>query len=119
MNLWYPSSLQPVNNLNSNNYINEQQRVREDNQTHARIDHKFSDSNSFFGRFSWSDIYQRDPQNLPNAFQGTYNKYLGVTLSDTHVLQPDGDLEVRLGYLRANLAGTAAQVHQGVSRTRA
>ncbi|MCC7153279.1 MAG: TonB-dependent receptor [Bryobacterales bacterium] len=103
LNLWYPASLQPVNNLNTNNYINQQQRIREDNQTHTRIDHKLSDNNSFFGRVSWSDIYQRDPQSLPNAFQGTYNKYIGVTLSDTHVFSPTAILEVRLGYLRANL----------------
>jgi len=103
MDLWYPSSLQPSNGLSSNNYINQQQSRREDNQTHARIDHKLSDNNSLFGRVSWSDIFQRDPQNLPNAFQATYNKYVGVTLSDTHVFSPTSILDVRLGYLRANL----------------
>jgi hypothetical protein len=103
LDLWFPATLLPRAPLNTGNYINSTGARREDNQTHARIDQKFSDNDNFFGRFSWSDIYQRDPQNLPNAFQGTYNKYLGVTLSDTHVFDPHNILDVRLGYLRANL----------------
>jgi hypothetical protein len=103
IDLWFPSSLQPMNNLNTGNYINATQQRREDNQTHTRIDHKFSDNNNFFGRVSWSDIFQRDPQNLPNAFRATYNKYVGVTLSDTHVFNPSTIMDIRLGYLRANL----------------
>jgi hypothetical protein len=103
IDLWYPPSLLPMNNLNTSNYINSTQSKREDNQVHTRIDHKFSDNNNFFGRFSWSDIFQQDPRNLPNAFGATYNKYIGVTLSDTHVFSPTTILDVRLGYLRANL----------------
>ena len=92
-----------MNLNNTGNYINSTGSQREDNQTHTRIDHKISDKNTLFGRLSWSDIYQRDPQNLPNAFQKTYNKYLGLTLSDTHIINPGTVLDVRLGYLRANL----------------
>jgi hypothetical protein len=103
IDLWFPSSLQPMNSLNSQNFINATKRQREDNQTHTRIDHKFSDNNHFFGRVSWSDIFDRNPQNLPNAFQATYNKYVGVTLSDTHVFSPTTIMDVRVGYLRANL----------------
>jgi hypothetical protein len=103
LDLWFPSSLQPMNSLNSNNYINATGSRREDNQTHTRIDHKFSDNNNFFGRVSWSDISQISPQNLPNANQLTFNKYVGLTLSDTHVISPTTILDVRLGYLRANL----------------
>jgi hypothetical protein len=103
LDLWFPASLQPMSALNNNNFINQNQRRREDNQTHTRIDHRFSDDNSFFGRVSWSDIFRRDPANLPNAYQATFNKYLGVTLSDTHVFSPTTVLDVRVGYLRANL----------------
>ena len=103
LDLWFPSSLVPLNSLNTNNYINATQSRREDNQTHTRIDQKFSDNNSFFGRVSWSDIFERNPQNLPNAFQATFNKYVGVTLSDTHVFNPSTIMDIRLGYLRANL----------------
>ncbi|MBI1791096.1 MAG: TonB-dependent receptor [Acidobacteria bacterium] len=102
LDLWFPSSL-TLRPLNTGNFINTTGSRREDNQTHARIDQKFSDQNNFFARVSWSDIFQRDPQNLPNANQLTYNKYLGVTLSDTHVFDPRTILDIRLGYLRANL----------------
>jgi hypothetical protein len=102
LDLWYPTSLVPAP-LNTGNYVNAPGSQREDNQTHTRIDHKFSDNNTFFGRVSWSDIFQRDPRSLPNAFGGTWNKYVGVTLSDTHIIDPRTILDVRLGYLRADL----------------
>jgi hypothetical protein len=103
LDLWFPSSLVPISDLNSNNYINATQSRREDSQTHTRADHRFSENNSFFSRVSWSDLFERNPQNLPNAFQATYNKYVGVTLSDTHVFNPSTVMDIRLGYLRANL----------------
>src|SRR6266566_1930391 len=55
LDLWFPSSLLPSAPLNTGNYINSTGARREDNQTHARIDQKFSDNNNFFGRVSWSD----------------------------------------------------------------
>lgn len=103
MDLWYPSSLPLISGLNTSNFINSTTRRREDNQVHTRIDQKISDNNTFFGRFSWSDIFDANPQNLPNASQATFNKYLGATLSDTHLFSPTTILDVRLGYLRANL----------------
>ncbi|HYI93763.1 MAG TPA: carboxypeptidase regulatory-like domain-containing protein [Bryobacteraceae bacterium] len=103
INLWYPSTLTPQTLTNTSNYVNATLNSREDNQTHTRIDHKFSDNNNFFGRVSWSDINQLAPANLPNANTTTYNKYVGVTLSDTHIFSPTAILDIRLGYLRANL----------------
>ena len=117
LNLWFPSTLTPMNLNNTGNYINSTRSAREDNQTHARIDHKIADKNNLFGRVSWSDIYQRDPQNLPNAYQRTYNKYLGVTVSDTHIFSPSMILDVRFGYLRANLG--QGPIHQFIDAYRA
>jgi len=102
MDLWFPASLS-LTSVNNSNFINSTNQVRDDNQVHTRIDHKFTDNNNFFGRFSWTDAFQSAPQNLPNANQATYNKYLGVTLSDTHVFNPTTVLDFRAGYLRANL----------------
>jgi len=102
LDLWYPTTLVPAP-LNSGNFVNATSERREDNQTHTRIDHKFSDNNNFFARVSWSDIFRLAPRNLPNAFGATFNKYLGITVSDTHILDPRTILDVRLGYLRANL----------------
>ncbi len=102
LNMWYPTSLVPAP-LNTANFINANVSKREDNQTHTRVDHKFSDNNNFFARVSWSDIFQLDPRSLPNASGGTFNKYSGITVSDTHIFGPGAILDVRLGYLRADL----------------
>ncbi|MBI4447309.1 MAG: TonB-dependent receptor [Acidobacteria bacterium] len=48
----------------------------------ARIDHRFSDTNSLFGRYSWDDAAKNDPQ-ISHLFQDlTTAQYL--TLEDTH-----------------------------------
>ncbi len=103
LNLWFPGMLPIAPGLNNSNFINATNQSREDNQTHTRIDHKFSDNNNFFARVSWSDMFQANPQSLPNANQATYNKYFGATVSDTIILNPRTVLDIRLGYLRANL----------------
>ena len=117
LNMWFPSTLLPMNLNNTGNYINSTGSAREDNQTHARIDHKIADHNNLFGRVSWSDIFQRDPQNLPNANQRTFNKYVGVTLSDTHIFSPSMILDTRFGYLRANLG--QGPIHQFIDAYKA
>ncbi len=101
-NLWWPDAL-PRNGQLTSNFINGTPSKREDNQINTRIDQKLSDSNSLFGRLSWADLNQTNPANFPNAFQGTFNKYVGVTISDTQVFNPTTVLDIRLGYLRANL----------------
>lgn len=103
LGLWFPDTLSLIPGVNNSNFINSTGQVRDDNQVHTRIDHKLSDKNNFFGRLSWTDAFQSNPQNLPNASQATYNKYLGVTISDTHIFNPTTVLDFRFGYLRANL----------------
>ncbi len=103
MGLWFPGSLSLIPGVNNSNFINGTNQARDDNQLHTRIDHKISDKNNFFGRFSWTDAFQSSPQNLPNANQATFNKYVGLTVSDTHIFNPTTVLDIRFGYLRANL----------------
>lgn len=118
LDLWFPPSL-PVQfpNLNTGNFINSTGGSREDNQTTGRIDQKISDNNNMFGRFTWSDLYQLDPQNLPNANRVTYNKYLSTTFSDTHIFNPKTILDIRLGYLRAN--NGQGPIHRFIEQYRA
>ena len=103
MGLWFPDTLSLNPSVNNSNFINSTGQVRDDNQTHTRIDHKVSDKNNFFGRVSWTDAFQSNPANLPNASQGTFNKYVGATFSDTHIFNPTTVLDFRIGYLRSNL----------------
>ncbi len=69
----------------------------------VRIDQKISEHNSLFGRFSWSDLDLVQPANFPKALEGTFNKYIGAVINDTQILSPTTTLNIRLGYLRANL----------------
>ena len=103
MGLWFPDTLSLNPGVNNSNFINSTGQVRDDNQTHTRIDHKISDKNNLFGRVSWTDAFQSNPANLPNASQGTFNKYVGATFSDTHIFNPTTVLDFRIGYLRSNL----------------
>jgi len=97
---WFPTDLIPNTTAN---FINNNKRRRDDNQVNVRIDQQISDKNTLFGRFSWSDLSTLTPQNMPKAFQTTFNTYHSVVLSDTHVFSPTLILDLRGGYLRANL----------------
>lgn len=99
-NYWFPGNLTPGTNQN---YVDTRSTARDDDQINARIDQRISDKNNFFGRVSWSELSQNDPANFPKAFEGTYNKYLGAVISDTHIFNPTTILNTRIGYLRANL----------------
>ncbi len=97
---WFPTNLLPNT---TSNFINTLKRTRQDNQVNTRIDQKISEKNNLYGRFSWSDLDQVSPGNVPTAFIGTFNKYRGVAISDTHIFNASLILDVRLGYYRANL----------------
>ncbi len=98
--LWYPTNLIPNT---TSNFINTNPTRRDDDQVNVRIDQKISANNNLFGRVSWSELNQADPASLPRASQITFNKYVGAVLNDTQVFNPTTVLNVRLGYLRANL----------------
>ncbi len=98
--LWFPTNLFPNT---TSNFINTNPSRRDDDQINARVDQKISDKNNLFGRVSWSDLGLSDPASLPLASQITFNKYVGAVLNDTHIFNPSTILNIRLGYLRANL----------------
>jgi len=75
-----------------------------------RIDHKFSDKNNMFARFS----YESQPSYIPSAFQSTggdgggffsgveRNTYHSIAISDVHAFSSTVVNEFRLGYNRIN-----------------
>lgn len=97
---WYPKNL---TSGTTTNFINTNKREDDWDQINARIDQRITDKNSLFGRVSWSELNRIDPATMPTAFQGTFNKYVGVAINDTHVFDPTLILNLRAGYLRANL----------------
>jgi hypothetical protein len=100
-NYWFPTTGLIPNA--SPNFIDTRSTSRNDDQVNLRIDQRISEKNSFFGRFSKSDLDQTAPGSMPKAFQGTFNYYIGAVGNDTHVFNPTTTLNVRFGYLRANL----------------
>ncbi len=105
-NLWFPTNLIPGT---TSNFVNTNPTRRNDDQVNTRIDQKISDKNNLFGRFSWADLSLLDIAGPPNAFQTTFNKYVGAVANDTHLFSPTTILNVRFGYLRANLGQGPAQ----------
>jgi hypothetical protein len=96
---WFPTNLLP----GTPNFINTLNNTRQDDQINIRIDQKLSEKNNIYGRVSWSDLDLIQPGNMPKAFEGTYNKYRGVAINDTHVFSPTTILNLKAGYLRNNL----------------
>ena len=75
-----------------------------------RLDHRFSDKDNSFYRFS----YENQPRMVPSPFQQTpldgggffsgieNNSYRSLALSETHIFRPTLVNEFRLGYNRVN-----------------
>ncbi len=99
-NYWFPTNL--IGGQTSN-YIDTRNSSQDDDQINLRIDQRVSDKNNFYARFSKSNLSTTSPANLPKAFTGTYNDYVGAVLNDVHLFNPNTILNFRFGYLRANL----------------
>jgi hypothetical protein len=107
------TKLFPLPNSNSNagfNYLADPVQTTHRANFDVRIDHKFSDRNNIFGRFS----FENQPSYIPSAFQSTGgdgggffsgiedNAYRSVAISDVHTFSPTLINEFRLGYNRIN-----------------
>jgi hypothetical protein len=102
----YPA---PVNGALNNNYQRNGSRTQTDNTLDTRLDHRFSDNNNFFVRYSYDPITTRLPHVFPSANgyepiggAGGFTKQSihGLALNDTHTFTPQTVLVVRAGYSR-------------------
>ncbi len=97
-----------ANNLGiSNNYLSNPVEPNDTNQLDLRIDHRISDSDSIFGRFSYSNNTDNPPGNIPPPLDASsfssgnfINKPRNIVLSETHIFNPRLINELRLGYSR-------------------
>jgi hypothetical protein len=99
----------PNANINGNNFLSDPHRQESRNNFDVRIDHKISDKDNAFGRFS----YENQPSFIPppfnnildggGFFDGTEdNSYRSLALSEVHLFKPNLINEFRLGYNRIN-----------------
>lgn len=103
---------------NANNFIAVNSEKREQQQYTARMDHRFSDNNSFFGRFMyyrWTSDGGAGGSDLPDPV--TRNRYDNIedrslVLSDTHTFTPRLLNQVRLSLSRHYFPFLAAHYGQ-------
>jgi hypothetical protein len=70
-------------------------------QGNIRIDHRFNDADSLFGRYSINDLSQFNPGNYPvNGGSTRSIRVQNVVVDETHIFTPTLVNDLRLGYLR-------------------
>ncbi|MBI3697785.1 MAG: TonB-dependent receptor, partial [Acidobacteria bacterium] len=88
-----------------NHFYNPKERVYSD-QFNARIDHKFSDRDTMFGRVSWGGNQNTLPTTLPepaNDFSVAQPTQQSVAISETHTLTAAMVNEFRFGFVRTRI----------------
>lgn len=101
---FYPLATNPDRHLVSNNYARTASNILDTNSFDGKIDYKFSDHDSLFGRYSFSKTYAVQPPGIPigdGLVGGPGNqKTQGIQINYDHVWNPTWIAEVRLGYSR-------------------
>ncbi|PYT32732.1 MAG: TonB-dependent receptor [Acidobacteria bacterium] len=91
----------------ANNYLTNPIEPNQTDQGDIRIDHKISDKDSIFGRFSMADQTLTPPSRIPPPLSGAQfssgdwlNYSRNVVLTETHIFSPRVVNEFRAGYTR-------------------
>jgi hypothetical protein len=99
----------PNANISGSNFLSEPKRSEAQNNFDIRIDNRFNDKDSMFGRFSYEDQPSFIPSPFNNAldggaFQDGYqdDSYRSLALNEAHVFSSSMVNEFRLGYNRIN-----------------
>lgn len=101
---------------NSQNYQTEIVPTTDSRQYHGRVDHRFSNANSFFARISWFNHkpFQKQvifPGEMFGRIDDMSNK--NIAAADTHVFSPTLINEFRVGAVRQAFNFTDASYGQG------
>ncbi len=111
--LFNPSSLlvlqkyYPLPNLNlaegaNPNYEFQGNNNTASDQTGIRIDHRFGDNDTIFGRYNRSNQNLIRPESLPTYIQSLNNYAQTVALGYTHLFGPTSILSLHYGYTNTN-----------------
>jgi hypothetical protein len=73
----------------------------------GRLDHKFSQNNSFFGRYTFDDAARIVPSNYPLLADEFSSRNQYLTLEDTHVINPTLVNTARFSFTRTRIAEEA------------
>ena len=104
----YPNPT-PNFSAGGNNYLVDPKKSTEQNNFDVRVDHKFSDRDNFFVRFSYEDQPIVTPGPFTSVLDGggftaghQDNSYRSLALSEIHTFTPTLVNEFRFGYNRIN-----------------
>jgi len=99
----------PNVNINGNNYLVDPKKSLDQNNFDVRVDHRFSDKDNFFARFSYEDQPIFTPGPFSSFLDGggftagnQDNAYRSVAISELHTFSSTLLNEFRLGYNRIN-----------------
>jgi Carboxypeptidase regulatory-like domain/TonB dependent receptor len=112
----------PNTNVNGANFIADPRRTASRNNFDVRLDHKISDKDSIFGRFS----YEAQPSFTPSPFQNALDggafsdgseddSFRSVAISETHLFSSNLVNEIRFGYNRINSHRFQLDANENVS----
>ena len=107
----------PLPNLNVGpsvlpNYIFAGSNNTQSDQTGIRVDHRFGDNDTLFGRYNRSNATLLRPESLPTYQQSLVNYAQTFALGYTHLFSPTLILNIRYGYTNTNFGefdGAAGQ----------
>ncbi len=116
------ASIYPLPNVagNFNNYVSTANRDVTDDAFTARVDHKLTEKNSFFVRYTFSNYWLNAPQGQANCclptppeaakkfdlgpfvagIQNTHLRTQGLAINDSHIFRPNLINEFRTGFAR-------------------
>ncbi len=106
---WPVPNATPTADNGGNNFLSDPERQETRNNFDVRIDHKISDKDNAFGRFS----YENQPSFIPPPFNNELDgggffdgveddSYRSLALSEVHIFKPTVINEFRFGYNRIN-----------------
>ncbi|MGA8213309.1 MAG: TonB-dependent receptor [Candidatus Sulfotelmatobacter sp.] len=112
----------PNANIGGLNFLSDPHRQESRNNFDVRIDHKISDKDNTFGRFS----YENQPSFIPPPFNNLLdgggffdgvedNSYRSLALSEVHLFKPTVINEFRFGYNRINTHRFQLNANQNIS----
>ncbi|HYA25118.1 MAG TPA: TonB-dependent receptor, partial [Terriglobales bacterium] len=104
----YPNPT-PNFSVGGNNFLSDPKKSLNQNNFDIRVDHRFSDKDNFFTRFSYEDQPIFTPGPFSNELDGggftaghQDNSYRSLALSEIHTFSPTLVNEFRFGYNRIN-----------------
>lgn len=114
----------------TNNWRGTVQRTQDSATADARLDHRFNDGNSIFGRYSYNDVDTLTPDSCPVNADGIYpgcataTGFPGLNTVRAHGLQanyvrvfsPTLISEVRAGYLKVGIRSNPGNFGRNVSQ---